>query len=328
MVLPDTSGFGNHGTITGPIWVGSSREPALDFDGNDDYVDIGYIGIAPPLSLEFLVKMESLDSYNTLISEFSSDLFARSRAGYIQFFIDTDDVNLDYRTTTDSVEIDVWMHLVFVAYTDLSAKIFRDGAECDYGSAAQGTGTADSIDDLTLGKSSDAFDGQMALCRMYNRALSVAEVAHRYEIVLGRGSRPTRRTFFIEYPAAEEEGGVVPPVAFGEQSPSQGETAVSWATWSDGAGGAPTISGDADWGKLQLLSGEEGRSQVYDMGSIQTLIWTVTENRYGTGSGTAQLQIRGSTTSFAQDDVTPSWENYSGPVEKTWRYVQVRETKS
>jgi len=106
-----------------------------------------------------------------------------------------------------------------------------------------------------------------------------------------------------------------------------GETPVSWATWSDGAAGAPTIVGDADWGKLQLVDGEEGRSAVYDMGSAMSLVWIVTENRYGTGQGWADLQIRGDTNPFNQDDALPNWENYTVPILRTWRYVQVRESK-
>lgn len=115
--------------------------------------------------------------------------------------------------------------------------------------------------------------------------------------------------------------------AFGEQNPTQGEDAVSWQTWSDGNGNVPDISGNADWGKLKLdLSGEEGRSPVYDLGSAATRIFTLTENRYGTGSEDATLQIRGSATIFTQDTVEPTWITYSAPTSQTWRYVQVRET--
>lgn len=114
--------------------------------------------------------------------------------------------------------------------------------------------------------------------------------------------------------------------AFGEQNPIQGEDAVSWQTWSDGVGGIPTITGDANWGKLNLdLSGEEGRSVVYDLGSTITRLFTLEENRYGSGTGVAILQIRGDTTSFTQDSNLIGWEDYSGPVLHGWRYVQIRE---
>lgn len=115
--------------------------------------------------------------------------------------------------------------------------------------------------------------------------------------------------------------------AFGEETPTQGEDAVSWQTWSDGGGGTPYIEGDADWGKLSLdITGEEGRSAVYDLGSSVLRNFILTENYYGTGSGTTVLEIRGSATSFNQDDVNPAWEEYSASIERTWRYVQVRET--
>jgi len=114
--------------------------------------------------------------------------------------------------------------------------------------------------------------------------------------------------------------------AFGVQSPTQGETAVSWQTWTDGSGNVPTISGDANWGKLKLdLSGEEGRSAVYDLGSETTRKFTLTENRYGTGEEDATLQYRTDTSSFAQDDVLPAWTTYSAPFSVNCRYVQVRE---
>jgi hypothetical protein len=117
--------------------------------------------------------------------------------------------------------------------------------------------------------------------------------------------------------------------AFGEQNPTQGETAVSWQTWSNGSGSIPNVSGDIDWGKLNLeLSGEEGRSAVYDLGNASTRTFTLTLNRYGTGTGVAISQIRGDISSFTQDSVVPVWEEYTAPISRYWRYVQVGETTS
>jgi len=115
--------------------------------------------------------------------------------------------------------------------------------------------------------------------------------------------------------------------AFGEQTPTLGEDAVSWQTWSDGAGAIPNVTINPDWGKLSLqMAGAEGRSAVYDLGSAATRKFTLTENRYGTGSGVGLLQIRGDTVAFIQDDDIVDWETYTAPVSHAWRYVQVRET--
>jgi hypothetical protein len=116
-------------------------------------------------------------------------------------------------------------------------------------------------------------------------------------------------------------------LAFGEQNPLQGEIAISWQTLTDGAGSPPTVIGDSDWGKIELDITEEGRSRVYDFGDATEREHTLTEDRYGTGQGTATLQLRGQATIFLQDAASPSWEDYSVPVAKTWRFMQVRAIK-
>lgn len=113
---------------------------------------------------------------------------------------------------------------------------------------------------------------------------------------------------------------------FGEQNPTRGEDIVSWQTFSDGAAGIPEIVGNADYGKLKLdMTGEEGRSAVYDLGSACVRKFTLTENRYGIGQDDATLQYRTDTVSFAQDDALPAWTTYAGQFSVNCRYVQIRE---
>lgn len=104
-----------------------------------------------------------------------------------------------------------------------------------------------------------------------------------------------------------------------------GEIPVKWSTWDNGSGGSVTVTGDPDWGKLSLATGTQGRSKVYDFGDSTSRTYTLTSNRYGVGSGSATLQIRGDTSSFVQDDDVITWENYTVPITRSWRYVQVRE---
>jgi len=110
--------------------------------------------------------------------------------------------------------------------------------------------------------------------------------------------------------------------AWGEESPS--EVAVSWSVWSDGASGGITVSGDSDWGKAILGSAEIGHSDVKDTGNTIAKLLTVTKDKYGTGQGSHTVYIRGQAGTFSQDDGTPSWEEYTAPVYKTWQYVQVK----
>ena len=79
--------------------------------------------------------------------------------------------------------------------------------------------------------------------------------------------------------------------------------------------------------RLTFEPSQEGRSAVYDLGSAVTRTFKITENRYGTGTEDATIQIRGDTNPFNQDDgEPPNWANYVGPTVQGWRYVQVRVT--
>lgn len=108
-----------------------------------------------------------------------------------------------------------------------------------------------------------------------------------------------------------------------------GETPVSWQTWSNGilGTGSAGVSGDEDWGKLQLGLNEQGRSQVYYLGISTPRVFSLEENRYENGLCRATAQIRGSNTPFNQNDASPSWITYTGPLNATWLYVQVRVIK-
>jgi len=82
-----------------------------------------------------------------------------------------------------------------------------------------------------------------------------------------------------------------------------------------------------DWGKIELSGGDKGHSGVYDFGDATNRYHTIVENRYGTGQGLATLYIRGQVAKFAQDEVSPSWEEYTIGVWKDWRFVQIKVEK-
>jgi len=114
-------------------------------------------------------------------------------------------------------------------------------------------------------------------------------------------------------------------IAWGEENPDADETAESWATWSDGAGGSPTIIGDADWGKLQLGNGYVAHSPVHYFGDLSSAT-TITKDKYGSGFGSFNVYYRESDTPFSQDDVSPAWTEYSGGMiylTKTYRQIKL-----
>jgi len=78
---------------------------------------------------------------------------------------------------------------------------------------------------------------------------------------------------------------------------------------------------------MVLETSEEGRSPIYDFGNENERTISMTYDRYEAGSGgPGLLQIRGQATVFLQNDVSPAWETYVGPVNKTWKFIQIRGT--
>jgi hypothetical protein len=124
---------------------------------------------------------------------------------------------------------------------------------------------------------------------------------------------------------------VYPPpasIAWGVLAPTSGETPLSWERWETAVGVQAPITGDPNWGQIDVVDGTPVFSSVVDMGDASTKTVTVALNTYGTGSGGVTLGIRGSATPFTAFDVAPAWIPYTAPVTHAWRYVQVRATYS
>lgn len=60
--------------------------------------------------------------------------------------------------------------------------------------------------------------------------------------------------------------------AYGEQSPVNGETAISWTTWSNGSGGSPTVTGDVD-------------AIISTLADLDNIIWEITNEDTNDASG-------------------------------------------
>lgn len=115
-----------------------------------------------------------------------------------------------------------------------------------------------------------------------------------------------------------------PAIAWGEQNPLT-EKPISWQVWRKVDDSLPVLVGDVDWGKVALQSGEQILSDIQYMGTPgQIRTFTLLSNKYGFGSGSSVVSIRGSDTPFGIHDLTPAWEAYTVPILRVWSYVQVR----
>jgi hypothetical protein len=229
----------------------------------------------------------------------------------------------DFTAPNDSIVLNRAHTAVVTAYfrdNAANCSIYVDGKVVLDDATATPFGAHDNISgDFYLGDCNGTdrdYDGQVFLFYAWNRILTKTEIAHISAHPYCVIQRPKLRVLNLPYPLA---------LCWGEETPTDGETAKSWQTWDDGAGGAPTVSGDADWGKLSLATSAIGHGSVEEVGIPGvTRIFTITSNKYGTGSGSFVVKIRGADTIFAQDDASPSWETYSGTISRQWCFVQVR----
>ena len=135
----DESGNGNDGTMTnmdaGTDWVDGKYGKALDFDGSDDYVDVGEISTLKPsefVTLSFWMFTNSSDNSSGTTEVVG--YWTGSQPSY-GIRIETDE-GITYETDTDSdcegsythTTWDKWQHFTLV-YDGSACKLYLDGLE-------------------------------------------------------------------------------------------------------------------------------------------------------------------------------------------------------
>jgi len=187
--IRDFSGQGNHGTISGATWTRlSSGLWCLSFDGTDDEVGFGNILALTDLTIE-LWEYHTSDKYQYILSKAQGTGYERN---YLVHKLDTnvvrftrcngvDDVyNLD---TTVVASINTWNYIVITEISKAVSIYINAGTPKTGSYALTVTSTQNPLTigfcagDDTLTRH---FIGNIGLCRIYNRALSPAEITSHY----------------------------------------------------------------------------------------------------------------------------------------------------
>lgn len=125
----------------------------------------------------------------------------------------------------------------------------------------------------------------------------------------------------------------IPPIGYewGEEDPDDNVSKGGWGNWklSDGSSpytnppsGAGSVS---NWKCLILFPNQEVYSDVVPLPSGWKTL-TVEKNRYSNlcCGGYVNVWIRGDTSIFLWDDVSPAWNLYTSPIYTDWNYAQLR----
>jgi len=198
------------GVESGEHEVKTTEQPVLGFDGND-YVDCGddvLLDFTTAMTAELWLKPDTIDIATEPLTRddnvnrnFYFWISNHTNRVYWYLFLET--VQCDAASTT-AVEKDVWMHVVGT-YGDGHQIIYINGFAEDDDPA---TGTIDNDDvSLTIGAREGGmdrqFEGAIGEVRLYNRALTPAEVLEHYNGVF------TNETGLVaHYPLSEGVGAV------------------------------------------------------------------------------------------------------------------------
>jgi len=177
----DTSGKGNDGTVFGANYVDNPpMGQALSFDGSDDYVSVGNIGVTGDWTVEFWASLASTDKtiyYPISLSPknltYASGIFLAYKEDKWGVY---DGVNIVWGSS--AVSTNTWYHFA-VTKSGTTYTLYRDGIY-------EGDGSLADIDisDLNIGRRSDNywyFEGTIDEVRIWNVALSEDQLCFFYE---------------------------------------------------------------------------------------------------------------------------------------------------
>lgn len=207
--VSDLVGVSPGTAVNSPTWVptGGQVGGAMDFDGADDRVDVGSDATLDNLSAMTIVawiKPDTLGegpSLGRIIGKTSSA--GTTTAGGWTLNLDTTNrltFDVDYNTTdfrqraaNNSITLNQWQQVAVTwtgSATATNAKLYVNGVETSYATTTNGTGgrVDDSAQSISIGnppgRTDRTFDGKIDNVRIYNRALSAAEIATLYDTTI------------------------------------------------------------------------------------------------------------------------------------------------
>jgi len=193
-LTPDTSGYGNHGTVSGAVATTGILGNALYFDG-DDYVNCGNDDIFDPiyeLTVEAWVNADTISPPQIMrIIQRESQvwgLYMEPLTGVVFFYVDTaDDGGGWYGANRKLPSAHTWHHLAGT-YDGAFITLYIDGVQ--QRETVQNYKIDDGNANLNIGRdavtASQYFQGYIDEVRLYGEALTAAQIQKHYAEGLNR----------------------------------------------------------------------------------------------------------------------------------------------
>ncbi|MHC4503117.1 MAG: LamG domain-containing protein, partial [Planctomycetota bacterium] len=234
----DVSGNGHHGTLHGaPAWQpdGGRVDGALRFGGGDQYVDCGKApGSAAALTVAFWMKPASRHTGAPVdklaLGAGGAGWTLKVRAGGALCFVVGSLAKKRSLAIPSGYSVGMWAH-VACTYQNGEAKLYLNGTEKGSRSGIKET-VKDAVTGLYMGRPSvtwrgERFTGLLDDVRVYDRALSAAEVAALYRAGASASgaAAPSAKTPDKEQPVAPRPSGR-PAADAPRRDPARGREAL------------------------------------------------------------------------------------------------------
>lgn len=224
--LRDWSPFKNNGTLTGGMdnsdWVIGRNGYALDFDGTNDYIDIGtpaVLNLLTALSVLAWVRVPTVGVDRNVASKgyngTSTQWFMKTTTAGGKITVGTFTSPTTFGAeSVKTLTSDTWTHLAGT-YDGTTWRIYWDGV-LDNSNAVQGpTETTEKVvigAVTNVGTAIQFWTGQIDDVRIYNRALTFVEVMQTY---LGASPLQLKESALGRAPVAVAETVLSSPIWYG-----------------------------------------------------------------------------------------------------------------
>ncbi len=184
-VVGDGSGNANAGTVSGATWVAPGQSgSALSFDGVNDFVsvpDASLLDATTAVTVEAWIYPRATGDYNVFIAKTTTGLpvnyFLSVLNGQLNFGFYTSAWR-EHTTTNAAIATNTWYHVAAV-FDDAAnnVRIYRNGVQLY--SATETSSMTPNGETLRIGIGfpDEAFNGNVDDVRVYNHALTTAEIA-------------------------------------------------------------------------------------------------------------------------------------------------------
>ena len=182
----DLSGKKNDGTIDGATY---NSDGYFTFDGSNDYVSLSAFSALTNFSIESWFRPTSYpNNYSCIITDTYANNDVNFKLGYEG---GSNMVGGFYngswnKGTSVSTTLNTWQHIVFT-YDKTSMKTYSNGVL--QGTVSETSNPDSGGDSVRIGRRWDLsqyFPGNISVCKLYNKALTAAEVSQNFNALRGR----------------------------------------------------------------------------------------------------------------------------------------------